>query len=89
MHKAFQKAFQGAFGYQPGAAAAYAYDGINLIIEVIKKSGPDRDKIIDVFAEINYKTGVTGEIQFDANGNRIGGSGIMTFKNRTPCHYKR
>ena len=81
---AFQKAFQETFGYQPGAAAAYAYDGINRIIEVIQKSGPDRDKIIDAFAEINYITGVTGEIRFDTNGNRMGIPGIMTIKNGNP-----
>ena len=81
---AFQKAFQETFGYQPGAAAAYAYDGINRIIEVIQKSGPDRDKIIDAFAEINYTTGVTGEIRFDPNGNRMGIPGIMTIKNGNP-----
>ncbi|MCK5134958.1 MAG: ABC transporter substrate-binding protein [Bacteroidales bacterium] len=81
---AFQKSFQRAFGYQPGAAAAYAYDGMNVVIEVISKSGPDHDKIIDAFAETNYKTGVTGEIQFDANGNRMGISGLMTIKNGKP-----
>jgi len=80
----FQKTFRETFGYQPGAAAAYAYDGINLIIEVIQKSGPDRDKIIDAFAEINYTTGVTGEIRFDSNGNRMGIPGIMTIKNGNP-----
>ena len=86
---AFQKAFQETYGYQPGAAAAYAYDGINLIIEVIQKSGPDRDKIIDAFAEINYKTGVTGEIRFDANGNRIGIPDLMTIKNGIPVVIKK
>jgi branched-chain amino acid transport system substrate-binding protein len=81
---AFHKAFQRAFGYQPGAAAAYAYDGINVIIEVIMKSGPDRDKIIDAFAETNFKTGATGEIRFDANGNRMGTPSLMMIKNGNP-----
>jgi len=80
----FQRAFQEAFGYQPGAAAAYAYDGVNMIIEAVKKSGTDRDKIIDAFTEIHYKPGVTGEIRFDAEGNRLGISGIMTIKNGRP-----
>jgi branched-chain amino acid transport system substrate-binding protein len=84
----FQKTFQEAFGYQPGAAAAYAYDGINLIIEAIKKNGPDRDKIIDTFTKINYKTGVTGEIRFDTHGNRIGIPDLMTIKNGIPIFIK-
>lgn len=81
---AFQKAFQEAFGYQPGAAAAYAYDGANLIIEFVKKHGPYRNKMIDLFAEINYKTGVTGEIRFDGDGNRTGIPGLMTVNNGKP-----
>ena len=80
---AFQKEFQKAYGYQPGPVAAYAFDGINVIIEVIKKAGPDRDKIIDAFSTGNY-SGTTGEIQFDENGNRIGKVGLMMIKNGKP-----
>ena len=85
---AFQKAFQEAFGYQPGSSAAYAYDGANLIIEFVKKYGPDRNKMINLFAEINYKTGVTGEIRFDNDGNRVGIPGLITVKNGKPVMIK-
>ena len=84
----FQKAFQDTYGYQPGPAAAYAYDGIRLIIEVVKKTGPDRDKIIKGMTEINYKNGVTGEIRFDSFGNRMGTPGLMTIKNGKPVAIK-
>ena len=80
---AFQNEFQKEYGYQPGPAAAYAYDGVSVIIEVIKKAGPDRDKIIDVFSTVNY-SGITGEIQFDENGNRIGNVGLMRIKDGKP-----
>ena len=80
---AFQKEFQKEYGYQPGPAAAYAYDGVSVIIEVIKKAGPDRDKIIDAFSTVNY-SGITGEIQFDENGNRIGKVGLMKISNGKP-----
>ncbi|VAW17419.1 Branched-chain amino acid ABC transporter, amino acid-binding protein (TC 3.A.1.4.1) [hydrothermal vent metagenome] len=81
---AFQKEFQEAYGYQPGAAAAFAYDGINVIIEVIKRAGPGRNKIVDAFAETDYKNGVTGEIKFDVNGSRAGNAGLMIIKNGCP-----
>ncbi|MBE9512315.1 MAG: ABC transporter substrate-binding protein, partial [Bacteroidetes bacterium] len=81
---AFQKEFQKVYGYQPGPVAAYAFDGINVIIEVIKKAGPDRDKIIDAFSKIDYKAGITGEIQFDKNGNRTGKVGLMRIKDGKP-----
>ena len=81
---AFQEEFQETFGYQPGAAAAYAYDGINVIIGVIKRAGVDRDKIIEGFAEANHKSGITGDIQFDINGNRSGCTSLMTIKEGNP-----
>lgn len=80
---AFQKEFQKEYGYQPGPVAAYAYDGVSVIIEVIKKAGPDRDKIIDAFSTVNY-SGITGEIQFDKNGNRISKVGLMRIDNGNP-----
>lgn len=85
----FQKEFEKTYGYQPGATAALAYDGINVIIDVIKRAGPDLDKIIDAFAETNYKNGVTGEIQFDTNGNRVGNPGLMIIKNGCPVPLKK
>ena len=81
---AFQKEFKEVYGYQPGPVAAYAFDGINVIIEVIKNAGPDRDKIIDAFSKIDYRDGITGEIQFDKNGNRIGKPGLMRVKDGNP-----
>ncbi|MBT3385005.1 MAG: ABC transporter substrate-binding protein [Prolixibacteraceae bacterium] len=85
---AFQKEFEKTFGYLPGFFSAFAYDGINIIIDVIKRAGPDRDKIIDAFAETKYKSGVTGNIQFDKNGNRVGNPGLMIIKNGFPVVLK-
>jgi branched-chain amino acid transport system substrate-binding protein len=68
---ALQEEFQKKYGKMPGAVAAYAFDGMNLIIEAVRKSGPDRDKIQKSLSEIHYQ-GVTGFIQFDGKGNRLG-----------------
>jgi len=91
---AFQKEFQKEYGYQPGPAAAYAYDGINVIVEAIRSAKPhrnsildDRDKIIDVFSKTNY-SGITGGIQFDENGNRTGKVGLMKIKEGKPVQLK-
>ena len=87
---AFQKEFQTEYGYQPGPAAAYAYDGINVIVEAIINAKPDRnsiiydrEKIIDAFSKVNY-SGITGGIQFDKNGNRTGKVGLMRIKDGKP-----
>jgi ABC-type branched-subunit amino acid transport system substrate-binding protein len=81
---AFQKEFHKTFGYQPGSMAAYAYDGINVIIETINRAGEDRDRVIEAFVETSHQSGITGEIQFDVNGNRSGCASLMTIKDGKP-----
>ena len=52
--------------------AAYAFDGMNLLIEAIRTSGsPEREKIQNYLTNAAYE-GVTGTFRFDDMGNRIG-----------------
>jgi branched-chain amino acid transport system substrate-binding protein len=82
--KAFQDAFRKTYGYLPGAAAAYAYDGTRVILEAVRQAGADRDSIIGALAGTNHRSGTTGPIQFDAQGNRAGPAGLMTVRNGKP-----
>jgi len=79
----FQEEFQRIYGTKPGIVAAFAYDGMNLIIEAIKNAGLDREKIQKSLAKIHYD-GITGVIQFDDKGNRVGVPGLMQIKNGIP-----
>lgn len=79
----FQEEFQRIYGNKPGIVAAFAYDGMNLIIEAIKNAGLDREKIQKSLAKIHYD-GITGVIQFDDKGNRVGVPGLMQIKNGIP-----
>ncbi|MFQ5865768.1 MAG: ABC transporter substrate-binding protein [bacterium] len=74
--KSFRRDFQNIYGCQPSAVAAYAYDGMRLIIEAIRRVGLDRKKIRDTLATTDYLQGVTGTIRFDASGNRAGSVGL-------------
>lgn len=76
----FQNDFQKKYGKMPRATAAYAFDGMNLIIEAIKRSGLDREKIQEAMSKIRYK-GVTGLIQFDDKGNRVGVPNLIEISN--------
>ncbi len=69
------------YGYSLDMVAAYAFDGMNLILEAIGKGGFNREKIRDSLSQINYKDGVTGEIHFDDTGNRMGKVGLIKVKN--------
>lgn len=79
----FKKGFQKKYHKSPGAVAAYAFDGMNIIIEAIRKSALDRDKLQKAMSTIHYE-GVTGTIQFDAKGNRMGIVGLIQIKNGIP-----
>jgi branched-chain amino acid transport system substrate-binding protein len=85
---AFREEFHRTYGEMPGAVAAYAFDGMNLIIQAIKNAGTDRDKIQKSLKETNYN-GVTGIIRFDDKGNRAGTPGLTEIKNGIPVTVER
>lgn len=84
----FRKEFQRIYGRKPGAVAAYAYDGMSILIEVIRSAGLDRDKIQKTLTKIHYD-GVTGPIGFDDKGRRTGAVGLMKFNNGIPVMVER
>ncbi|NSW95105.1 MAG: ABC transporter substrate-binding protein [Bacteroidales bacterium] len=70
--KRFKADYEKKYGISPGPVASYMYDGMNVLIEAIRKAGnPDREKIQKTLYEIDYK-GITGRIRFDQRGNRNG-----------------
>ena len=83
----FSEEFNDLFGYQPGNAATYAYDGMNVILGAITKTGTSREKIIEEITKTRYE-GVTGIIQFDEKGNRMGKPCLMEIKNEIPVKLK-
>lgn len=83
-NSAFIQEYRKLFEKTPGPVAAYAYDGMNLLIEAIKVAGaPDCEKIQKALKNINYE-GVTGSIRFDGYGNRMGAFKTAKLKNGIP-----
>ena len=83
----FNDKYKKIYGNIPGAAAAYAFDGMNILIEAIRHAGTQREKLQKFIADIIYE-GVTGTIQFDDKGNRKGTPGFVEIKNGTPLPVK-
>jgi branched-chain amino acid transport system substrate-binding protein len=52
----------GSYGY-------YAYDAAMILLETVKKSGTDTNKMVETLRNTTWK-GVTGEIKFDEKGDR-------------------
>ena len=84
----FRKEFQRKYDKNPTEIAAYAFDGMNLIIEAIRSSDYDLEKVQEAMSKINYK-GVTGTIQFDKRGNRIGNPELKELINGIPVNVKK
>ena len=81
----FKAEYEKKYGALPGLVASYAFDGINVLIEAIKKAGsPEREKIQKALFETDYM-GITGRIRFDERGNRKGNLHLARIVNGTPA----
>jgi ABC-type branched-subunit amino acid transport system substrate-binding protein len=82
-YKAFQAGYRKRFNMEPDVFAAHAYDGMNILIEAIRRAGLNRALIRDVLTDLktfqNYP-GVTGNIVFDATWNDVGTIYMATVK---------
>lgn len=71
---AFKSNYRKRFGIEPDVFAVHAYDGMNLIIESIKKAGLNRVLIRDVLTDLKtfqgYE-GASGKMVFDATWNNV------------------
>jgi ABC-type branched-subunit amino acid transport system substrate-binding protein len=75
----FSKKFESQYGWKPGAVAVFTFDALNIVIEAIKKSGSDRNLVIEFLRQTDSQ-GVTGHIAFDKNGNRLWLDGVVAIR---------
>jgi branched-chain amino acid transport system substrate-binding protein len=76
----FVERFRKRWGERPDIYAAYGYDGANLMIEAINKSGPNRFRIRDYLANLDEWDGVTGHMIFDGRWDNIVPVSIAEYK---------
>ena len=72
--KSFQVNYLKRFGQEPDVFAAHAYDGMNLIIEAIHKTGLNRVLIRDILTDMKTfqgYDGITGKFVIDQSWNNI------------------
>src|ERR1019366_4973974 len=65
---AFQTKFLTRYGRYPDYTAAHAYDAANIVITAIRQAGLNRPRIRDAVQAISPTHGVTGMIEWDAQG---------------------
>lgn len=81
--RAFSTKFMNEYGWSPGPAAAYAYDGVNAIIESIKTNNFKLESLKEFMFRLDGE-GVTGVVRFDKSGNRSETKGLVIIKNGSP-----
>lgn len=69
--KAFAEAFTAEYGYAPGPAAAFAYDGARVLLASLEHGGASRAGVRESLSAGLHTAGATGDITFDSMGNRI------------------
>lgn len=65
---AFQARFRARWGRAPDYTAAYAYDAANILVAAIRNAGLNRARIRDAVRALSPVHGVTGRIEWDAQG---------------------
>lgn len=74
----FVDAFRARFGMEPDAFAALAYDATRLVADAVRRADGDRERVRELLAEGTSFSGVTGALQFDAQGDPTGQRFLVT-----------
>ena len=65
---AFARAYEARWGSPPDFLAAHAHDGMRLLIDAVRRAGPNRALIRDALSALAPWSGVTGTVSWDATG---------------------
>jgi branched-chain amino acid transport system substrate-binding protein len=86
----FQKRYTERFQAAPDAYAAYAYDGMTILINAIQKAGLNRGKIMDALRDYQMHSydGVAGHAQFDYTLNNIAPISMARVENGKFVYWK-
>jgi branched-chain amino acid transport system substrate-binding protein len=87
-YSSFRTEFQKIYGRLPGAVAEYSFDGMSVLIEAVRNAGTDHENIQKALEKTHFE-GVTGLIQFDEKGKRIGKINLIEMKNGVPVNIER
>ena len=69
---AFVEKFTETYKEPPTAFAALAYDAVYMLAEAMEKAqSTDYDKVVDALANINFTSGLTGNIHYEGTGDPV------------------
>lgn len=78
--------YKAKFGVEPDSFATNAYDGTYIVAEAFKTAGSDRKAVRDAIAATKDFQGVTGLVNFAANGDLVAYQGAYVVDGITPVY---
>ncbi|MFM7858415.1 MAG: ABC transporter substrate-binding protein, partial [Flammeovirgaceae bacterium] len=66
-YKTYRDKYFAKYNKEPGAYDAYCYEGAKIILEALKSSGNDADKVKQYLYSHTFQS-MTGDLKFDKNG---------------------
>ena len=83
-NRRFAEAYKKEYNEEPDNISIWTYDGLKILVNVIKKVGEDRDKIRQaILATQGYK-GVQGNFSFTPNGDGLSEVSIVQIEKGQP-----
>jgi branched-chain amino acid transport system substrate-binding protein len=76
--KAYVEAYKKRTGYEPDIYSTHYYDGMGMLLAIMKKYGVDREKIREGFRAMTYE-GIIGPYKTDDEGNLWHDAVVMKF----------
>jgi ABC-type branched-subunit amino acid transport system substrate-binding protein len=77
----FVERFQKRYGERPDVYAAYGYDGARMMMEAIRKVGPNRYRVRNYLASMESWDGVTGHMILDGRWDNIVPVSLAEYRN--------
>lgn len=84
----FRKEFMKTYNRLPGAVACFAYDGMVVLTEAIKKTGSSEPEVLRKAVYDMHLAGTTGMLLFDEKGNRSGKLKMTSIKDGVPVNWE-
>lgn len=78
----FVEAFHKRFGKDPDVWSAHGYDALRMLVDAMRRRGPDADSVKQALYATRNFPGVAGRTTIDENGDPVKEARFMTVKNR-------
>jgi branched-chain amino acid transport system substrate-binding protein len=81
--KAYVEAFEPRFKLRPDPFGSCYYDAAMMLADIMRKVGPDREKIREELTKVRNWKGITQTYSADENGNLAHATTLVQFKKGT------